>query len=77
MIFLKCTLAGLLFLVGSAILLFVGAIALFAIFVARDKEVTVGFDPVSIVKSSPMLWVLAILLFVLGFAWEHRRVTPH
>jgi H+/Cl- antiporter ClcA len=77
MILLKCTLAGLLFLVGYATLLFLGAIALFAIFFARHKGVTVGFDPVSIVKSSPMLWVLAILLFVLGFAWEHRRFTPH
>jgi hypothetical protein len=27
------------------------------------------------VRSSPVLWILAVLMFLLGFAWEYRRVA--
>ena len=69
MIFLKCILAGLGFLVGSAILLPLVAIALLMVFVGPG----IGIDLGSTVRSSPILWVLAFLLFLLGFFWEYRR----
>jgi len=75
MIYLKCILAGLCFLVGAAILLLLGAIVFITIFVVRGKGTTIGFDPVSFARSFPVVWILAALIFVLGFVWEYRRVA--
>ena len=75
MSYLKCIFAGLCFLVVSAILLVLGTIAFFAIFVHAPKGQSIGFDPVSIVKSFPILWILAVLFFSLGFMWEYMRVA--
>jgi len=75
MIFLKSILAGLCFLFGGAILLLLGAIVFFSAFVEHKKNTTVGFDPVSMMKSSFLLWILGALLFLLGFVWEYRRVA--
>jgi len=75
MIYLKCILAGMCFLVGSAIVLPLGSLLFFTIVLPRGKGEVVGVDPVSMVKSSPLLWILAALFFLLGSAWEFRRVT--
>jgi len=74
MIFLKCILAVLCFLFWFPILLFLGDMVFLTIFLAPGKGEAVGIDPVSMVRSSPILWVLALLFFLLGFSWEYRRV---
>jgi uncharacterized BrkB/YihY/UPF0761 family membrane protein len=74
MILLKSLLAGLVFLVGAAILLLLGTLIFFATVLAPEEGEAVGIDPVSVARSSPMIWVLAVLVFVLGFFWEYRRV---
>ncbi len=76
MIYLKSILVGLCFLVVSAILLPLGLGVIFSILAAHAKGEEVGFDPVSIVKSFPLLWILPVLVFLLGFAWEYRRAKP-
>ncbi len=75
MIYLKSILVGLCFLIVSAILLLLGTIVFFTIFFAPGKGEAVGIDPVSMVKSFPLLWILPALIFLLGFAWEYRRVA--
>jgi hypothetical protein len=72
-VLLKSILAGLVFLVGAAILLLLGAIVFFATVLAPEAGTAVGFDPVSFAKSSPLIWMLAVLVFLLGFSWEYRR----
>ena len=74
MVFLKSILAGLFFLVGAAILLLLGTIVFFMTVFAPEEGTTVAFDPVSMAKSSPLIWMLAVLVFLLGFSWEYRRV---
>ena len=74
MVLLKSILAGLVFLVGAAILLLLGTIVYFTAVLAPEPGTTVAFDPVSIAKSSPLIWMLAVLVFLLGFSWEYRRV---
>jgi ABC-type Na+ efflux pump permease subunit len=73
MVLLKSILAGLVFLAGAAILLLLGTIVYFATVLAPEAGTAIAFDPVSIAKSSPLLWVLAVLVFLLGFSWECRR----
>lgn len=75
MIYLKSILVGLCFLAASAILLPLGFVVFSSIFAAPRNGEEFGFDPVSMVKSSPVLWILAVLFFSLGYAWEYRRVT--
>jgi ABC-type transport system involved in cytochrome c biogenesis permease component len=73
MIFLNCILAGLGFLVGSAIVLFLAAGLFLSFLVEHEKGTVVGFDPVSMMRSSPIFWILAFLLFLLGFSRKYRR----
>jgi len=67
MVLLKSILAGLVFLVGAAIVFFTAVLA-------PEPGTAISFDPVSIAKSSPLIWMLAVLVFFLGFSWEYRRV---
>ena len=39
----------------------------------KSGEVTVGFDPVAAAKS-PVSWIIAAVVFSLGFYWEYRRL---
>jgi hypothetical protein len=70
--YLKCIFAGLCFLVVPAILLVLGAMVFFAILLPKGQ--TIGIDVVSLVKL-PMVRILAVLVFFLGYAWEDRRVA--
>ncbi len=74
MIFLKSLLAGLLFLVAAAIVLLLGAIVFLATVTAPGEGETMAIDVVSVTRSSPLIWILAVLAFLLGFSWEYRRV---
>ncbi|MBZ5670467.1 MAG: hypothetical protein LAO04_12145 [Acidobacteriia bacterium] len=75
MIFLRSILAGLLLLVGAAILLLLGTIIISAIAFPPERGTAIGFDPVSMVKYSSLIQVLVVLFFFLGFSWEYRRVS--
>ena len=74
MIILKCILAGLSFLVAFVFLAPVAVAVIFALFVRREPGTTIGFDPVSIMRSFPVLWLVPILVFLLGSFWEYRRI---
>ena len=35
---------------------------------------SVGIDIVSVARHSPLVWILAVFAFSLGFYWEYRRL---
>jgi len=70
-IFVKSILAGLLSLILAAILYLV---VLFTRLPKSEAGTEIGIDPVSMFKSSPLFGITAMIVFVLGFYWEYRRV---
>ena len=34
---------------------------------------SIQWDPISLVRGSPIIWTILIMAFVIGFAWEYRR----
>ena len=40
-----------------------------------DQTLYLGWDPVSLVKHSPVAWLLLLLAFAIGFGWKYRRLT--
>jgi hypothetical protein len=77
MILVKSILTGLAALVLTAILMLVGWMVRVSMVMRkpRDRTVTIGIDPVSVFKSSPGLWIIAMIVFALGFYWEYRRAA--
>jgi hypothetical protein len=76
MVLLKSTLAGLLAVIVAAIVLPVGVCYYLTWRLQRDKpgqEITIGFDPVNAARSR-VGWIIAALVFSLGFYWEYRRL---
>jgi hypothetical protein len=67
----KSTLVGLLALFLAAILYLV---VLVMGLPKSEPGTQVGFDPVSMFKSSPLFGITATIIFALGFYWEYRRV---
>ncbi len=71
MIWLKCALAGL------ASLLAFGAIAavVYPMILNRNSgsRGLIGVDWISLVRSSPILWLMLGLVFAAGFFWQYRR----
>jgi hypothetical protein len=76
MILLKSILAGWISVIVAAIVLPV-CIGNYLIWtLPRDKPgqaITIGFDPVAAARS-PVSWIIAALVFTLGFYWEYRRL---
>jgi len=76
MLLLKSILAGLIAVIVAAIVLPAG-IAYYLMWTTHpDKpgqEIAVGFDPVYAARS-PVSWIIAALVFALGFYWEYRRL---
>jgi len=81
MILLKSVLGGLLALIFAVILLVVGAAVIGIMLSKRQGEAVIGFDPISMARSFPLLWVIALCaalgIFALGFYWEYRRGGLH
>jgi len=72
MLFAKSILVGLLsFIAGGILLLLIIAISFST---QTSPGVTVGIDIVSVAQHSPLIWIYAVLVFSLGFHWEHRRL---
>jgi hypothetical protein len=72
MIFVKRTLAGLfsLIAVGIVLLFSTGLI----LNILAPPGTSVGIDIVSVARHSPLVWILAVFAFSLGFYWEYRRL---
>ena len=79
MIYLKSVLAGLLAVVVgcvSFVILGITGMIVYTFIHPFPEGASVGWDPISLVKQSPMLPIaFAILTFSIGFLWEHRRLT--
>ena len=73
MILVKSILAGLVALILTAIVLLVGAVVVLMVRFKPRHGQTIGIDPVGIVVSFPLLWIIAVIAFALGFYWEYRR----
>jgi hypothetical protein len=72
--FVKSMLSGLLSLIAVEILLLVTVAITFALSIRTPKGAAIGIDVVSFAKSSPLIWILAVLAFALGFHWKYRRL---
>ena len=35
----------------------------------------IGWDPVSLLKHSPLAWMALFLAFAIGFGWKYRQLT--
>jgi hypothetical protein len=69
---IKCITFGLVFVLGFALLcpfIFLAGAAL------RPAKAggAWGWDPVAFAKS-PLCWLIVLIVFVAGFAWEFRRL---
>jgi uncharacterized BrkB/YihY/UPF0761 family membrane protein len=73
--FLKSLLVGLVAALMAAILLLLGGMAAVAV-IPHPEGTAIAIDPIAVAKSSPALWVLAIVVFALGFLWDYRRAKP-
>ncbi len=74
MILRKSIFAGLLALVIAAIVLPISECAYLTRTAQSDNgEVTIGFDPISAVRS-PSCWIIAALVFGLGFYLQYTRL---
>jgi len=71
----KCILSGLLTLLIAAIVLPMSVCVYLTWTVHPGKnEAAIGFDPISMVRHSPSVWVIAVLIFGLGFYLQYRRL---
>jgi uncharacterized BrkB/YihY/UPF0761 family membrane protein len=73
--FFKSLLVGLLAAVIAATLVLLGGMVAVAVF-PHAEETAITIDPLSVVRSSPALWALAIVVFALGFLWEYKHAKP-
>jgi len=75
MIYLKSTLAGVAAVVAALI---VTALIMIVILVMKSRDLpagqAIGWDPISFYRGSMIAWMCLIVAFLVGFAWEYRRV---
>jgi ABC-type Fe3+ transport system permease subunit len=75
-IYVKSVLVGLLALVVVCIVLPILGLILYGFTDMQPEGVSIGWDPISLVKQSPILpGAVAVGVFVAGFLWEFRRLT--
>jgi uncharacterized membrane protein YphA (DoxX/SURF4 family) len=74
MIYVKCTLVGLLAVLAAAILLVIVVVAVSISMTSRSSRAgSVGWDPISVAR--PLTWLVVLLsIFLVGFFWEFYRV---
>jgi hypothetical protein len=78
MIYVKSVLAGLLALIVAPIcvlVILVVAMVIYALVHSTSGEGSIGWDPISLVHTNPMLWSIPVLIFLMGFIWEYRRLA--
>ena len=74
MILRKCILAGLLALLIAAIVLPMGVCVYLNWTSHLGENEAIGIDPISMVRHSTSVWIIAVLVFSLGFYLEYRRL---
>ena len=75
MIYVKCTLAGLLAVLGAAILLIIVVVVGISILSRSQSSQagSVGWDPISLAR--PFTWLVVVVgIFMVGFFWEFFRL---
>jgi hypothetical protein len=73
MIYVKCTVAGLLSILAATILLVIVVIVAISIASRSSQVGSVGWDPISF--ASPFTWLMALVgIFLVGFFWEFYRL---
>ena len=76
MIYVKCTLAGLLAVLAAAILLVIVVVVGISIAsrsLQSSQSGSIGWDPISLAR--PFTWLVVVLvIFLIGFFWEFYRV---
>jgi hypothetical protein len=79
MLYLKSVLAGFLALVMAFISLLVAVMFVMIVYArthTQPGEGSIGWDPISLVKLSPFLpGVVVVVVFLVGFFWKYRRLT--
>jgi hypothetical protein len=75
MIYLKSALAGVVAVVAALI---VTVLAMTVLLMIKSRDLPAGqaisWDPISFYRNSIVAWVCLALAFLIGFAWEYRRV---
>jgi hypothetical protein len=69
---LKSILVGVFSLIAGGILLLL--IIMVSLAAPTSPGTAVGIDIVSVARSSPLIWIFAVMVFSLGFHWEYRRL---
>ncbi|MGB0035936.1 MAG: hypothetical protein WBP79_10725 [Candidatus Acidiferrales bacterium] len=72
MVFLKSLVGGIVALFLALLVLYVCSLTYFLLFHKPDGSI--GWDLVSLSKQ-PKLWIPALLIFAIGFYWEHRALS--
>jgi len=75
MLYLRSVVAGIVALVIASVVLPIVGILLLTLMARPRAGTTIGFDPISIAKSSPTVWLIGLIVFVSGFYWEYRRLV--
>ncbi|MBZ5657979.1 MAG: hypothetical protein LAO56_22175 [Acidobacteriia bacterium] len=78
MIYIKSLLAGFLAVVVACISLSVLAVVgliVYNMIHRSQEEGSIGWDPISLVRVSPWIWFIVVLIFCVGFFWEYRRLA--
>jgi hypothetical protein len=76
MIYVKCTLAGLLAVLAAAVLLVIVVMVGISIASRPSDPGSVGWDPISLAR--PLTWLEAVLgIFLVGLFWEFCRVRSN
>lgn len=76
MIILKSLAAGLLAVLAVAMVITVLAIVALLVLSARNRveDTVIGWDPVAFGRA-PLLWIIVLLAFAIGFYWQYRRLA--
>lgn len=76
MIYVKSAFAGVLALVIVFIVLPILGLIVYAFTHTQPEGGSIGWDPISMVKQSPLLTgAIAVVVFGAGFFWEFRRLS--
>jgi uncharacterized membrane protein YjgN (DUF898 family) len=78
MVYLKSIVAGLLALIVVPVCLLVIMVVgmvIYAVVHPTAGEGSIGWDPISLARMSPMLWSIPVVVFFTGFMWEYRRIA--
>ncbi len=78
MIYIKSLLAGLVAVLAACIsvpIIAVIGVIVYGMIHRSQEEGSIGWDLISLVKTVPMIWFIAALIFCAGFLWEFHRLT--